>query len=65
MFQLDLKARLKAVETFGPLRLPLNLFINFCPTAIYDPKFCLKSTISKIQEYDINPSSIVFEVTES
>ena len=65
MFQLDLKARLKAVETFGPLHLPLNLFINFCPTAIYDPKFCLKSTISKIQGYNINPSSIVFEVTES
>ncbi|MGI4852064.1 MAG: EAL domain-containing protein [Janthinobacterium lividum] len=65
MFQLDLKARLKAVETFGSAHLPLNLFINFCPTAIYDPTFCLKSTIAKIKEYNINPSSIVFEVTES
>lgn len=65
LFQLDLKARVKAIETFATLNSPLKLFVNFSPTSIYDPQFCLKSTIKKINELGIQPPNITFEITES
>lgn len=65
-FQADLAARRSAVTmaAAGGLQ-DLNLFINFNPTSIYDPAYCLRSTVSTITDLGFKPSNIVFEVTET
>lgn len=65
LFQTDLAARTRAVEGFAAARPPGKLFINFSPTAIYDPAFCLRTTFARIQDLGLAPSDIVFEVIES
>ncbi|WNG35167.1 EAL domain-containing protein [Archangium violaceum] len=65
LFQLDLAARLSAVREASRLGLQVPLFINFTPTAIYDPAFCLRSTVAAISEHGIPPANVVFEIIES
>lgn len=42
-----------------------KILINFMPTAIYEPAFCLRSTQRVIDRLNLNPADIVFEVVES
>jgi len=66
MFQTDLAARRSAVNTAAAAGLQdLKLFINFNPSSIYDPAYCLRTTISAVRELGYQPANIVFEVTES
>ena len=65
LFQLDRAARLTAIRESVAHRVREKLFINFNPSSIYDPAFCLKSTISAIEAAGIEPSRVVFEVVES
>jgi EAL domain-containing protein (putative c-di-GMP-specific phosphodiesterase class I) len=65
LFQLDLAARLSAVREASRLGIKVPLFINFTPTAIYDPEFCLRSTVNAIKEVGLSPSDVVFEIIES
>ncbi len=66
MFQLDIAARRSAVERASELGIgDRTLFINFNPTAIYDPSYCLRTTVSACEQLGLKPESIVFEVTET
>ena len=65
LFQLDLAARLSAVREASRLGLKVPLFINFTPTAIYDPAYCLRSTVAAIAEANLTPDKVVFEIIES
>lgn len=65
LFQLDLTARQSAIREAGRLGLPARIFINFEPNAVYDPVYCLRSTVATVQETGIAAERIVFEVTES
>ena len=65
LFQLDRAARLTAIREAVHHRVRERLFINFNPSSIYDPTYCLKSTISAIDSAGIAPDRIVFEVVES
>ncbi|CAA9590517.1 hypothetical protein AVDCRST_MAG81-5446 [uncultured Synechococcales cyanobacterium] len=65
LFQLDLAARRSAIQAAFRHGLQNKLFINFIPTAIYDPAFCLRSTIAAIDEAGISHENVVFEVVES
>lgn len=65
LFQLDLAARSTAIREAVRHQLRTHLFINFTPTAIYDPAFCLRSTVSAITEAGIPPQGVVFEIIES
>jgi EAL domain-containing protein (putative c-di-GMP-specific phosphodiesterase class I) len=65
LFQLDRAARLTSVREAMTHGIRERLFINFNPSSIYDPKFCLESTISAIEKAGIDPGRIVFEVVES
>ncbi|OLN22386.1 hypothetical protein BTO30_10020 [Domibacillus antri] len=40
-------------------------FINFLPSTIYNPEFCLRHTFQVVEKYDIDPSNLVFEVVET
>lgn len=64
-FQTDLAARLRAVDLFAAGGLSAKLFVNFSPTAIYDPAFCLRTTSARVHELGIKPDQVVFEVVES
>lgn len=65
LFQLDRAARLTAIREAVKLGLTTRVFINFTPTAVYDPAFCLRSTVKAVEQAGIPPENVVFEVTES
>jgi EAL domain-containing protein (putative c-di-GMP-specific phosphodiesterase class I) len=65
LFQLDRAARLQAIRAADEHDLPGRIFINFNPTSIYDPEYCLKTTVAAIREAGIEPGRVVFEVVES
>ncbi len=41
------------------------LLLNFLPTAIYNPEFCLKSTVAAATASGIRPERLIFEVVET
>ena len=65
LFQLDLAARRAAISAAHAHALRGALFINFTPSAIYDPASCLRSTVGAIDAAGIARSSVVFEVVET
>ena len=65
LVQLDLLARYSAIRQAKQHRIQEQVFINFMPTSIYDPAFCLRSTMKAIDEAGISHQQIVFEVVES
>lgn len=65
IFPLDRAAREIHIRNAAAASMPSKIFVNFAPTAIYDPNNCLKSTFKVIREVDIDPSNIVFEVVET
>lgn len=65
LFQLDLATRRSAIRQAAIHGVRSKVFVNFTPTAIYDPQYCLRSTISLVREVGLQPSQVVFEVVES
>ncbi len=66
LFLLDKNARICHIENMSKIDVSeKKIFINFNPTAIYDPLFCLTTTNQSLKKTAIHPSQIVFEVTES
>lgn len=65
LFQVDLAARRAVIREAAGLGISHRIFINFTPTSIYDPQFCLRTTVKAIEEAGIPPQNIVFEVIES
>ena len=65
LFALDLTARRSAVEYFSRAKLKGKVFINFNPSSIYDPAYCLRATASAINELGLKPADVVFEIVET
>ena len=66
LFQLDLAARRSAVEQAVAAGITnTRIFINFNPTSIYDPAYCLRTTVGTVTALGMRPDQIVFEVVES
>jgi len=67
LFQLDRATRIGAIRAYGRLGLAPagRVFVNFNPTSIYGPVYCLRSTAAAAAEAGIAPERIVFEVVES
>ncbi|WP_084709434.1 EAL domain-containing protein [Rubrobacter aplysinae] len=65
LFQTDLAARRAAIREASANGVESNLFVNFTPTSIYDPVFCLSQTVETVDEVGIPHESITFEITES
>ncbi len=64
-FQLDRAARVTALAAVAEHKVSTNIFINFVPSTIYRPEFCLRTTFAAVEEYGLDASQIVFEVVES
>ena len=65
LFQLDLAARRAALRGAAHHNIQARLFVNFAPNAIYDPEFCLDSTVRLCDELGLSPGRVVFEMVES
>jgi EAL domain-containing protein (putative c-di-GMP-specific phosphodiesterase class I) len=65
LFQLDLAARRTHIASAARVGLGGLLFINFAPTAIYDPASCLRSTVAAIDAAGIAHERVVFEIVET
>ena len=65
LFQLDLAARRSAIACAHANALRGKLFVNFSPTAIYDPASCLRSTVAAVDQTSIARSDVVFEIVET
>jgi EAL domain-containing protein (putative c-di-GMP-specific phosphodiesterase class I) len=66
LFYLDRSCREIAVKTAAVKGLKKHkVFVNFLPTVIYDPVFCLQSTIKWAFQLEWNPENLVFEVVET
>lgn len=64
---LDREARLRAIRqarAWGVFERGLA-FINFVPSSIYNPAFCLRTTEAAVEEAGVTPDQVVFEVLES
>ena len=68
LFPVDREARLTAIRQAARHGLDAPdscLFVNFNPSSIYDPTFCLMSTVAAIRGTRFRPEQLVFEVVES
>ena len=65
LFNLDKVCREASIRAAAKLNLTKKLFINFIPTAIYEPSLCLQSTAKTLSEVGLSPAQVVFEVVES
>ncbi|NJJ38459.1 EAL domain-containing protein [Paenibacillus apii] len=63
---LDRAARRSAIES-SARHLPdgIKRFVNFLPSSIYNPKYCLTHTFQTIEEQGLRPEDFVFEVVET
>ena len=64
LYALDRACRMTAVK-YATIIKGKKAFINFIPTSIYSPEFCLKSTTALAEELGIDPAQLVFEVVET
>ena len=62
---LDRQARLTAVAQMPAMPAGTRMFINFLPSTIYDPVYCLRSTAKAVEDNGLDPRSVVFEIVES
>jgi EAL domain-containing protein (putative c-di-GMP-specific phosphodiesterase class I) len=62
----DSYARRLSIRSAGAQWTPgSKVFVNFMPSSIYDPVFCMASTLDEMSRTILKPSDIVFEVVES
>ncbi|MFC0522269.1 EAL domain-containing protein [Pontibacillus salicampi] len=63
---LDQKAREEAVKKKAAyIPAGQKCFINFLPSTIYVPEYCLQHTFHIINQYHVDPADLVFEVVET
>lgn len=65
LFNLDRQCRETSIKTSAVKKIDKNIFINFIPTAIYNPEFCLKDTVKWAAQLEFDPKTITFEVVET
>ena len=64
LWELEFLCRIKALEKASQYDQPYNFFINVDPDIIKDEKFKRGFTKEFLNEFNINPSNIIFELTE-
>ena len=65
LFNLDRVVRENALRTADAKDVQGSVFINFLPNAIYDPAYCLKTTMEVAESIGLPRERIVFEIVES
>lgn len=63
---LDRSARISAIKASALyLKQGIKRFINFLPSSIYNPNYCLSHTFQAIDHFNQDPRDFVFEVVET
>lgn len=65
MFFLDRVCRESSIKAAAKHGIKEKIFINFIPTAIYEPSLCLQSTAKVLNDENIREDQVVFEVVET
>ncbi|CQR46370.1 putative membrane protein YjcC [Paraliobacillus sp. PM-2] len=65
LYALDRLCRLTAVRHAANIPDNKKAFINFIPTSIYSPAFCLRSTTRLAEQLHLDTDRLVFEVVET
>ncbi len=66
IFNLDRQCRIQALRSAKKHELnDVHIFINFNPASIYNPEFCLATTMNALRQLKIDPTLVVFEVIET
>jgi EAL domain-containing protein (putative c-di-GMP-specific phosphodiesterase class I) len=65
LFNLDRLCRETIMHTAAKLNYFGRLFINFLPSAIYNPENCLSTTMALAERYGFDPHNLIFEVVET
>ncbi|MEP6900591.1 MAG: EAL domain-containing protein [Actinomycetota bacterium] len=67
LFMLDRVCRETHLENAGNLNFGANcrFLINFLPTAIYQPEFCLQTSLAVMRRSGLLPQQVIFEVVET
>jgi EAL domain-containing protein (putative c-di-GMP-specific phosphodiesterase class I) len=61
----DSYARVHTIQSARAQHRPgSRIFLNFFPSAVYDPSVCLQSTIEAAREMGFQPDELVFEIIE-
>lgn len=63
--RLDQRAREEAIRATHLVGGTQKTFINFLPSTIYNPEYCLRHTFEIVERYNVDPSRLVFEVVET
>ncbi len=64
-FMLDRVCRKTHIRNAAVLPESCRILINFLPTAIYEPGFCLRTTEAAVKQSRIRPERIIFEIVET
>jgi len=64
LFELDCLCRRQALHQAKRLPSGSKLFLNLLPSAIYDPAFEGNALRSTLQDHQLRPSDVVFEISE-
>ena len=59
---LDRAARLSAIRAIAEARIEGPVFVDFAPSAIYDPRFCLRTTLSEAERCGVTREAVVFSI---
>lgn len=65
LFYLDRACREASLRAAARQGITRKVFINFVPTAIYEPTLCLQTTARVLAEEGLDPDQVVFEVVET
>lgn len=63
---LDMKARQTAINSrVNNIPHGIKSFINFLPSTIYNPQYSLRNTLKYMEQNQVRPEDVVFEVVET
>ncbi len=65
LFNLDRQCREASIKIAAQKDIDRNIFVNFLPSSIYNPVYCLQDTVRWSRKLNFDPLSIVFEVVET
>lgn len=62
LFQADRLARIAAIKAADAQGIDTPIFVNFSPASIYDPTFCLRTTVAALEATSIPKDAVCFTI---
>lgn len=62
LFQADRLSRISAIKAAQREGISTPIFVNFSPASIYDPTFCLRTTVAALDETEVKRDAVCFTI---